>query len=450
MRFQMPATSKDYGVFEKHESGVRYYCRAYPALFERAAGTYLTDVDGRTWLDFLSGAGSLNYGHNHPALKDALCRYIAKDGVVSSLDLFTTAKRDFLQALNEIVLAPGGLFHRCQFCGPTGTNAVEAAVKLARKVTGRREVVAFTGSYHGMTAGSMALSDLLEDEYVTRDDVTIMPFDGTAGAVGDTGPLRRLLGDRGSGRTLPAAFIVEPVQGEGGVNAASRRWMEELSALAREMGALLIVDEIQSGCGRTGEFFAFQQYGIAPDLVCVSKSISGMGLPMSIVLIGPELDRWRPGEHSGTFRGFAYAFVTGAEALRFFWRKETFREEMTARSKQLGEALRSLASRYPGSIRTVRRTGLMAGIVTAGPAHAAAVRQGCWRRGLIVETCGRDGEVVKLLPPLTITRGEMAEGMDILDEVFGGRSEASASGRAGIGSMAETADGLAPEAAVRR
>lgn len=402
-----------------HESNVRSYSRVFPATFARGQGAVLADEAGNEWLDFLSGAGALNYGHNHPVLKAALMRYIECNGVVSSLDLQTAAKHDFLAALGEVLLGPRRLDYRCQFCGPTGTNTVEAALKLARKATGRRGVVSFSNSYHGMSAGAMSASASFrrrKEQYLSPDWVTFLPFDGFTGLDDELGFTRAMLTAPGSGISAPAAFIVELVQGEGGVNIASTRWVQEIRRLASELGAVFIVDEIQSGCGRTGRFFAFEHHDIVPDLVCVSKSISGLGLPMGLLLIAPQLDVWMPGEHNGTFRGFNYAFVTAAEALRHFWADPHFAAALANRSEQLYALLASLAAEFPDRIVRVNQLGMIAGVRMAGGAMASQVQQHCFGHGLIVETSGPDAATLKLLPPITIGAAELERGLTLLHD----------------------------------
>src|SRR5690606_1804792 len=282
------------------------------SLFSRAAGSYLYDEQGRGYLDFLAGAGSLNYGHNHPVLRAALIDYIERQGVAHSLDLHTTAKASFLESLENVVLRPRGLPYLAQFTGPTGANAVEAAVKLARKYTSRRGVVAFTNGFHGVTLGALALTGNSHHRGgagVELNGAIRMPYEGYLGENVDTLEyFEKTLGDPSSGVDLPAAVIVETVQGEGGLNTASAAWLRRLQTLCRKHGMLLIVDDIQAGCGRTGRFFSFEEAGITPDIVTLSKSLSGMGLPFAITLLRRELDVWKPGEHNGTFRGNNHAF----------------------------------------------------------------------------------------------------------------------------------------------
>lgn len=400
------------------ESNVRSYCRVFPAEFSRGEGVFLYNAQGDRWYDFLSAAGSLNYGHNPPELKSALLKYIESNGVTNSLDLHTQAKRTFLETFDEVILQPRGLDYKVQFCGPTGTNAVEAALKLARKVTGRHGVVAFSNSYHGMSMGAMSVSAShrrRNESYLSPNWVDFLPFDGFTGLPNEFDFIRKLLTTKGSGFAPPAAFIVEPVQGEGGVNIASSAWLAGLRELADELGSLLIVDEIQCGCGRSGRFFAFEHAGIQPDIVCLSKSMSGMGLPMSILLLAPKLDVWAPGEHNGTFRGFNYAFVTATAALREYWASPDFRTALDARGAEVRAALDSWSRDFHKHVVRVSALGMFAGIQLASEATAQAVQQTCYENGLIVERCGPDSDTLKLLPPVVISREELDAGLRILD-----------------------------------
>ncbi len=411
-------------VFERYESNIRTYCRSFPALFARGEGRYLFDNQGRKWLDLLSGAGSMNYGHNHPVLKQALIEYIEANGVVNSLDLHTTAKSEFLRALNEVILEPRGLKYRCQFCGPTGTNVVEAALKLAKKITQRKGVVAFTNSYHGMSAGSMAISSsqgrYSSEPYFNSERVTFMPFEGFTGCEEEVKLIRSMLTLKGSGIQAPAAFILEIVQCEGGINVPSVEWVRQIAALAKDMGALLIADEIQTGCGRTGTFFSFEHYGIVPDMVCLSKSISGMGSPMSILLMNPNLDAWERGEHTGTFRGFTYSYVTGAKALRHFWTNQNFLSDLDSLSRHWTNSLESLKEEFPAHVLAIRQLGMLAGVELSSREFAASLQHHCFQRGLIVEFVGRDHNVMKLLPALTITHEEIESATGILRDALEG------------------------------
>lgn len=405
------------------ESNVRTYNRIFPTVFSHAKGVYLMDNEGNQWLDFLSGAGALNYGHNHPTLKHELLRYIEGNGIVSSLDLNTTAKQEFLIALNDILLEPRQLNYRCQFCAPTGTDTVEAALKLARKVTDRKVVISFSNSYHGMSAGSMSASASLRrrsEEYLNPEWVTFLPFDGFSGLDNEMELIRAMLTLPGNGIGKPAAFIIELVQGEGGVNIASHQWVQQLYSLAQELGSLFIVDEIQSGCGRTGKFFSFEHYNVIPDIVCVSKSISGLGLPMGLLLLKPELDIWNPGEHCGTFRGFNYGFVTATAALRYFWNNPRFIESLVLNSEHFRHCLKTLKEDFPNQIQALNHLGMIAGLKMTSQSLASSIQRRCFSNGLIFETSGPDGATLKLLPPLTITTEEMNTGMAMLCEALTG------------------------------
>ncbi|KOV88415.1 MULTISPECIES: diaminobutyrate--2-oxoglutarate transaminase [unclassified Streptomyces] len=410
-------------VFAEMESEVRSYSRTWPVVFDRARGSLLYDEDGRGYLDFFTGAGALNYGHNPPVLKRALMDYLARDGVAHSLDMFTVARRHFLQALRDHVLAPRDLDYRVVFPGPGGANAVEAALKLARRVTGRTTVVSFTNSFHGMTLGALAVSGNAAKRAaagVPLGHSVSLPYDGYDGLEGGSARfLDHLFGDPGSGLDLPAAVIVETVQGEGGVRAAGESWLRDLAATCRRHGVLLIVDDVQMGCGRTGPFFSFEDAGIVPDMVCLSKSIGGYGLPLALTLIRPDLDVWQPGEHNGTFRGVGPAFVTGAAALRAYWSDDALEKAVRRAGERLFLALGALADTRSGSGLAVRGRGLAGGLdfrALGGRAAdtAARVSKEAFRRGLLVETSGADGSVVKLLPPLTVTDDELDDGMDIL------------------------------------
>jgi diaminobutyrate-2-oxoglutarate transaminase len=402
-------------IIERMESEVRTYCRSFPAVFDRADGSFLYGRDGRPYLDFFAGAGALNYGHNHPVLREALVAYLCRGGVVHSLDMATDAKIRLLTSFERRVLRPRDLRYKVMFPGPTGTNAVEAALKLARKVTGRTQIISFTNAFHGMTLGALAVTGNArkrEGAGVPLQHVTRMPFDGYFGPDVDTlEHLRALLADGSSGVDAPAAFLVETVQGEGGVNVASAAWLRGLSALAREVGALLIVDDIQVGCGRTGAFFSFEEFGITPDIVCLSKSLSGFGLPFAMTLLRPELDVWTPGEHNGTFRGHNLAFVTAAAALEHFWGNKSFAQEVGEKAAIARAALAKLAEQTGAELRG---RGLIMGLAFKDVTLAQRASMHAFERGLLIETAGADGQVLKLLPPLTLSREELARGLDII------------------------------------
>ncbi len=408
--------------FEVLESQVRSYCRSFSCVIDHARGTELVDRSGRRYLDFLTGAGSLNYGHNNPILKKKLIEYINRDGITHSLDLYTLAKEQFLVAMSEIILKPRDLDYVIQFTGPTGANAVESALKLARKATGRTNVITFTNAFHGVSAGALAATG---NGYhraaagIPLCGTTRMPFEGYLGEDVDTIRfIDRMISDPSSGIDPPAAVILETIQGEGGLNTASVGWLRRLRALCEERKILLIVDDIQAGCGRTGDFFSFEQAGIKPDIVTLSKSLSGYGLPFAVVLIRRDLDIWRPGEHNGTFRGNNHAFVTATAALEHYWRTPEFAYEVRAKGEHLGRRLQKMADRFPGDVIDVRGRGMMRGLRCADPDRAAAVTKNAFAGGLIIERCGPNDEVIKCLAPLTITQSEMKEGLDILERAL--------------------------------
>ena len=401
--------------FDALESEVRSYCRSFPAVFGKALGHHLYDEAGQEYLDFFSGAGTLNYGHNNPILKERLIEYLRSDGIAHGLDMATVAKREFLRSFSGTILQPRGLRYKLQFPGPTGTNAVEAALKLARKVTGRPGVLFFHNAYHGMTLGALAVTGNTfkrKGAGVPLSFATPIPYDGGPGD--SVAHLAELLENPSSGIDLPAAVILETIQAEGGVNVASFGWLQRLAELLRRHGILLIVDDIQVGCGRTGTFFSFEPAGIEPDIVCLSKAIGGFGLPMSLVLIKPELDQWAPGEHNGTFRGNNLAFVTGAEALAVYWQDGSFGAEVARKADLVRARLQEIAARHPEARPEVRGRGLIQGLRLKPEGLAGQVSRAAFRRGLVVETAGPRDEVLKILPALVIDDAALERGLDII------------------------------------
>jgi len=405
-------------TFERLESEVRGYCRSFPAVFSSAKGAWMTDTEGHRYLDFFAGAGVLNYGHNPDKIKQALLGYLMRDGITHTLDMYSEAKQRFIERFDQVILQPRGLRYKFQFPGPTGTNAVEAALKLARKVTGREQVVGFTNAFHGMTLGALAVTGngfKRAGAGVPLGHSASVPFDGYLGADTDTlDYFEALLKDSGSGMDMPAAVIVETVQAEGGVNVASAEWLQRLRRITAEHGIVLIVDDIQVGCGRTGRFFSFEEAGIVPDIVTLSKSLSGYGLPLALVLIKPELDQWAPGEHNGTFRGHCPAFVTATAALAF-WETEALAHGVQKKARLVEQRLLAMAQRLAPEAK-VRGRGLIWGIEFGDATLAGRVSQACFERGLVIETAGIDDQVLKLLPSLTITEQELAHGLDVIED----------------------------------
>lgn len=405
-------------TFNQLESKVRSYIRSFPTIFTKAQNAVLTDENGREYIDFLAGAGSLNYGHNNPAMKEALLDYLAGDGVVQGLDMATSAKKNFLRTFEERILKPRKMHYKIQFTGPTGTNAVEAAIKLARNVTGRPNVISFTNGFHGVSLGSLALTGNRKFRDAAGVELSAVHHAAYAGYFGpdiDTiAMLDKLVLDPSSGVDLPAAIIVETVQGEGGLNVASLSWLKKLEQLCRRHAILLIVDDIQAGCGRTGTFFSFEPAGIMPDMVTLSKSLSGYGLPMSIVLIKPEHDVWKPGQHNGTFRGNNMAFVTAAVALNHYWSDNKFQASIEKKALTVKTYLDNLVRNYPAAMMERRGRGLMQGLSFNDADLADRVSKLAFQNGLIIETSGGHDEVIKLLIPLTIEPEKLLAGLDIL------------------------------------
>jgi len=405
-------------IFEHLESEVRSYCRAFPTVLQRAQGSFVYDESGREYLDFFAGAGTLNYGHNNPRIKQAVIEYLQQDGILHALDLMTVAKREFLETFERCILKPRKLDYKVQFTGPTGTNAVEAALKLARKVKGRTNVISFTNGYHGLSAGALAATGnrhFRNEQFVNRINISFMPFDGYLGEGVDTlAYLRRVLKDNSSGTDVPAAIILETVQAEGGVNVARPEWLQGLAQICREFDILLIADDIQVGNGRTGSFFSFEAAGIRPDLVVLSKAIGGIGLPMSLVLISREIDNWKPAEHTGTFRGNNLAFVAATAAIDAYWANSDFSQEIQRKETLLRKGLEQIAAEHRDLNLKVRGRGLIYGIEMPDPSLAKAISREAFKQGLIIELAGSDDQVVKFLPPLTVQDSELERGLKIV------------------------------------
>lgn len=399
------------------ESNIRSYVRSFPTVFKSAQGAWLTDSLCKRFLDFFAGAGTLNYGHNNPRVTEALISYLAQDGIVHGLDTATVAKTELLEAIEEIILIPRKLDYKVQFTGPTGTNAVEAAIKLARMSKQRSHIVAFTNAYHGHSLGALALTgnqyyhDL---SYGSHANVTHLPFDGYLGDLDTAELLKKMLEDGSSGLPLPAAVILETVQGEGGINVASFDWLRSIASICQAHDILFIVDDIQVGNGRTGTFFSFEPAGIQPDIVCLSKAIGG-GLPMSLVFMRRDCDIWKPGQHTGTFRGNNLAFVAAKQLLNY-WRDDLLAQQIQSHGAIIEKSLNALHSRSNGATKAVRGRGMIWGLEFTDPDVAGRVCKQAFSNGLMVETSGAKDQVVKLLPPLTISRSDLNLGLHILSE----------------------------------
>ncbi|MBU2886577.1 aspartate aminotransferase family protein [Gilvimarinus agarilyticus] len=418
-------------IFTARESEIRGYCRVYPVVFDTASNAIQVDDQGKEYIDFFAGAGVLNFGHNNERMKRAVINYIESDGVTHSLDMHSTAKQKFMERFTSTILEPRSMPHKMQFMGPTGTNAVEAALKIARRATGRTQIVAFTHGFHGMTLGALACTAnqaFRAASGVPLEHVSHFPFDCTeANAIPGGGAdvieqMRWLYTEGSSGMTPPAAFLVETIQAEGGVNVASKEWLQSLAALAKELGSLLIIDDIQMGCGRTGSYFSFDEMDIDPDIICLAKGIGGWGTPMAMNLIKPEVDKhWNPGEHTGTFRGQGLSFIAGAEALGYFETPDLM-DEVKVKGKAMYDAVAPLEEKYE-SVH-IRGRGMVYGVDVGDGATAKAIISACFDDGLLVSACGSGGRVIKLIPPLTIPQDQMETGLATLlkhaEKVLGG------------------------------
>ena len=420
MEIEKERNANDISTVNNLESEVRSYCRRFPVVFTKAKGATLEDEKGRKYIDFLAGAGALNYGHNNPAIKEKLLEYIESDMIVHSLDLVTEAKQAFLEAFNSLILKPRGMRYKMQFTGPTGTNAVEAAMKIARNVTGRPTIISFTNGFHGVTLGSVAAtgnSYFREGCGIPPQGTTFMPYDGYMGEEVDTTEyLDKVLTDGSSGLDQPAAVIVETIQGEGGINVATSEWLRSLEMICRKHNILLIIDDIQVGCGRTGTFFSFEEAKITPDIIILSKSLSGYGVPFSMVLMKPGLDQWKPGEHNGTFRGNNLAFITARAAIEEYWSDASFSRKVKMKGKIVREYFDQLVGLDETGTLSARGRGMVQALDCKTGEIASKISRVAFEKGLIIETSGSEDQVLKFLAPLTISDDELEKGLSILEE----------------------------------
>lgn len=414
----------------QRESNARSYPRRIPLELKRAQGVYVEDSRGQVYIDCLAGAGTLALGHNHPVTLEAIQKTLASGIPLHALDLSTPIKDAFVETVFDLLPGDFAKDARIQFCGPTGADAVEAALKLSRTATGRQSILAFHGAYHGMTLGTLSVSGnlgpknalgglLAGTQFLPYPHDYRCPFGlrGEQAIDANLHYIRSLLSDPESGVTQPAAMILETVQGEGGVIAAPDRWLQGLRAITREQGIPLILDEIQCGIGRTGDLFAFERSAITPDVLTLSKAIGG-GLPLSVVVYRGELDQWQPGAHAGTFRGNQLAMAAGDATLRFIQR-----EGICSHVRNVGARLQTLLQGLQAEfdwVGDVRGRGLMLGMEIIDPAgqdglgqpaadgdKARKLQRACLERGLIVELGGRHGATVRFLPPLIISDAEV-------------------------------------------
>ena len=407
-------------VFEEKESQVRSYCRKYPVVFDHALNAEMFSNKGERYIDFLSVAGSMNYGHNNPEIQKAIIDYLSQNRIINALDMYTIAKAEFLETFNKQILEPRNMNYRIMCCGPTGANGVEAALKLARKNKKRTGIIAFGGAFHGMSLGALAITtDRISREGggIPLENVNFIPYDGTRN-FDSLAYLRWALEDDHSGIDKPAAIILETIQAEGGINIATAEWLRGIRRICTEHDILMIVDDIQVGNGRTGTFFSFENAGIVPDMVILSKSISGFGIPMALLLIKPEYDIFRPAEHNGTFRGNQLGFV-GATAGIDYYVKHLLDEEVKRKGKIIEDYLFREIKVIDNEI-IIRGKGMIWGLdfSTIDPKYALDLVHQSFNRGVICEVAGRKDSVLKIMPPLTIEDEVLIEGLDIIKKAI--------------------------------
>lgn len=404
--------------FEQYESEVRSYCRHFPTVFVKAKGAEFTDENGEKYVDFFCGAGAVNYGHNNDYIKSKLIDYLSADGILHALDMYTVPKREFIETFENKILKPRGYDYKIQFCGPTGTNANEAALKLARKVTGRQNVFAMMGAFHGMTLGSLALTTDMSSRAgagVPLHDVTHIPAPYMFPELDTIAYMERLITDDHSGVEKPAALFIETIQAEGGIMVMSEDWLRRCREFCDKYGIVLVCDDIQVGCCRSGEFFSFERAGIKPDIVTMSKSIGGYGMPMAIALIDPKLDIWKPGEHNGTFRGNQLSFVAAKAGLEYM-----LEHNVEAETKRKGEIVKDYIEKEILTLDSrleLRGRGLIWGIdfeAFGDDELSERVIDACFKNKLVIEGAGRKNSVVKLMPPLVIEDELLLKGLEIL------------------------------------
>ena len=405
-------------TFEDYESNVRSYCRKWPTIMKSAKGSFYIDIEGNKYIDFFNGAGALNYGHNPDYIKEQLIKYLSEDGITHSLDMYTKTKEDFISYFENNMLKPRNLDYKIMFPGPTGTNAIEASLKLARKVTGRNEIWAFMGAFHGMTLGSISLtteSAARKGAGVPLNYVTHIPTPNYIDNFDTIKYMETILNDDHSGIEKPAAIVIETVQAEGGINVFENKFLQDLRNLCNKYEILLIVDDVQVGCSRTGTFFSFERAGIVPDIVCMSKSIGGYGLPFALVLLKPELDKFNPGEHNGTFRGCQLSILAAKCGLEINI-NEKVDDQVKYKEKIVKDYLDKEIKPLLSEGESYRGIGMIWGIQFKNGKDSRAVLDRCFKKGLIIELAGRDDSVLKILPSLVIDEETLLKGLDIIKE----------------------------------
>ncbi len=426
----------------EYESSARSYPRKFPIAIKSAKGSWIEDADGRKYIDFLNGAGTLALGHNDDEVNQTMIDLIQSGAALHTLDLATPVKDRFVDALLSIIPKELASRAKVQFCSPSGTDAVDAAIKLCKTATGRGTVIAFSGGFHGMGHGALALTgELHPKEHVQNlmPGVQFMPYPysyrcpmgigGEAGTRACINYFERFLKDTNSGVTRPAAVILEAIQGEGGVVPAPDEFLQAVRRVTKELGIPLICDEIQCGMGRSGNIFAFEHAGIVPDVILISKAIGG-SQPLSVVVYDKDLDKWGPGAHTGTFRGNQLAMAAGTVVIRRI-SDPAFLAEVTRKGEYMMDRLRKLRKEV-SIIGDIRGRGLMYGIELIDPNGpkdlmgvpepsgdiAARVQKLCFENGLIMERGGRNGAVMRCLCALNIPDSDIEKAMAILEKVI--------------------------------
>lgn len=409
-------------IFENMESNVRSYCRSFPTVFTKAKGSVMTDENGKDYIDFFSGAGALNFGHNPDIMVERIISHLQSDGILHSMDMYTPCKREFLEYFQSNILNPRGLDYKIQFAGPTGTNAVEAAIKIARRAKNRQNIFALMGAFHGMTLGSLALTTdncSREGAGQALQNVTHIPAPYMFPEFDTIQYMDMLLTDDHSGVEKPAAIILETVQADGGINVFDPQWLRRVRQLCDKHDILMIVDDIQVGCGRTGTFFSFERADIVPDIVTLSKSIGGCGMPIALVLFKAELDIWEPGQHTGTFRGNQLSLIAGKAGLELMATTPLL-DDVKRKGKIVADFLQNEILPMDSRL-SYRGIGLIWGLDFSkfDSDMTKPLINACFNCGLIVERVGRDNAVLKLMPPLTIEDDLLVSGLQLLKKALG-------------------------------
>lgn len=408
----------------ERESNARSYPRRLPMAIKEAKGVYVKDTNGNVYIDCLAGAGSLALGHNHPVVQEAIINTVKSDLPLLTLDITTPVKEEFVDEIFSCLPHEFSKDARIQFCSPSGSDAIEAATKLVKHATGRRTMMAFHGGYHGMTHGALSMMGNLGPKNNISGlmaDVHFMPYSnyGNVDPQWNLNYIENVLTDPESGIVKPAGMLMEVVQGEGGVIPSDDEWLRQIRRVTKENDVPLMIDEVQTGMGRTGKIFAFEHSGIIPDVLVLSKAIGG-SLPLAVVIYNKSLDKWGPGSHAGTFRGNQMAMAAGVATIKYIKNNN-----LVEHVNNMGNKLRTHLEQVMSSsnfISEVRGRGLMLGVQIVNKENngkpygelARIIQRECFERGLVIEVGGRDSGVVRFLPPLIINENQI----DTIGQIF--------------------------------